>query len=219
LTNATVTTRNKNYVFILHSGGMGNYKIATLSEEELQTLGCLAATKPRTETNSATAWAKGTLANLQTGRVKELEESVKSRLPSASTLVELNPLTLCAIGACLLLFYAFFCYCSMLICQKAGTEPGALVWIPVLQIVPLVRAAGMAPVWVLAFIIPVLNLVAQVVWSFKIASARGKGVGVAILLLLPLANLLAFMYLAFSENPRPSQTEKPESRIMTLETA
>jgi hypothetical protein len=74
-------------------------------------------------------------------------------------------------------------------------------------------------VWVVAFIIPVLNLVAQVVWSFKIVKARGKGAVVAILLVLPLTNLLAFMYLAFSEDSRPSRIEKAESRIMTLETA
>jgi hypothetical protein len=218
LTNATVTTKNKNYIFVLHTGGMTNFKVATLTEEELQTLGFAVATKPQTPTNSVAAWAKGTIGNLQMERVKALEESVKSRFPSAGRLEMPNPRILYAVGAVLLLAYLFFCYCAMLICKKAGAEPGGLIWIPVLQLVPLVRAAGMGPVWILAFIIPVLNLVAQVVWSFKIVKSRGKGVAVAILLLLPVTNLLAFMYLAFSDETRRSHIEPPESRIMTLET-
>jgi ABC-type uncharacterized transport system permease subunit len=78
----------------------------------------------------------------------------------------------------------------------------------------------MAPVWVLAFLIPLLNLVAQVVWSFKIAKARGKNAGWAILLLLPVTNILAFLYLAFSSGGQSSKTEQRRSApIMTLETA
>lgn len=220
LTNATVTTRNKDYIFILHSGGMANYKVAALSEEALEMLGYNATVKPKAQTNAVTAWAQGTISNLQTEQVKALEQSVKSRLPSTATLVKLGPMILCAIAAGLLLSYAFFCYCSMLICRNAGTEPGVLVWIPVLQMLPMVRAAGMAPVWVVAFFIPLLNLVAQVVWSFKIAKACGKNAGVGILLLLPLTNILAFIYLAFSRSAQPSKgAERRSSPIMALETA
>ena len=45
---------------------------------------------------------------------------------------------------------------------------------------------------------PVLNLVPQILWSLKIAKARGKSVWVGVLLLLPVTNLFAFLYLAFS---------------------
>ena len=220
LTNATVTTRNKDYVFILHSGGMANYKVAALSAEALETLGYNAVVKPKAQTNAVTAWAKGTISNLQNERVKALEESLKARLPATSTLVKVDPVILCAIAACMLLSYAFFCYCSLLICKKVGMEPGVLVWIPVLQLVPLVRAAGMAPVWVVAFLIPLLNLVAQVVWSFKISKARGKNAGLAVLLMLPVTNILAFIYLAFSSSAQPTKMEQRRSApIMALETA
>jgi hypothetical protein len=54
--------------------------------------------------------------------------------------------------------------------------------------------------WVLGLLIPVLNLVVQVLWCIKIVGARGKHVVWAILLILPLVNLFAFLYLAFSSD-------------------
>jgi hypothetical protein len=220
LTNATVTTRNKDYVFILHSGGMANFKVASLSEESLETLGYKELVKPKAQTNAVVTWAKGTVANLETEQVKALEASLTPYLPTPEKIVKLGPAILAAVAAGFLLSYLFFSYCALLICKKAGTEPGVLVWIPVLQMVPLVKAAGMAPVWVLAFMIPLLNLVAHVVWSFKIAKARGKNAGVAILLLLPLTNILAFIYLAFSESASSSKGEERRAApIMALEAA
>jgi hypothetical protein len=219
LTNAVVTTRNKDYVFILHSRGMANYKVAKLSDDVLAKLGISAMLKPKPQTNAVTAWARGTMASLQTGRVKALQQSVVSRLPIHAGVPEVSSAVLWGTAAALVFVYFFFCYCSMLICQKAGTEPGALVWLPVLQLVPLVRAAGMPPVWVLAFIIPGVNLLAQVIWSFRIAQARRKGVGIAILLLLPVTNLLAFLYLAFSETARKVDPDSRAREIMTLEAA
>jgi hypothetical protein len=219
LTNATVTTRNKDYVFILHSRGMASYKVAGLPEEALGKLGFTAATQPKVQTNAVAAWAKGTIANLQTENVKKIEDEIKSRLPIPGEFPKLSVPILCSIAGILLTLHVFFSYCAMLICTKAGTEPGAIVWIPILQLVPLVRAAGMAPVWVLAFLIPVINLIAQVVWSFKISQARGKGAVVAILLLLPLTNIMAFLYLAFSKTAKAAEPEKRGPQIMTLETA
>jgi hypothetical protein len=55
----------------------------------------------------------------------------------------------------------------------------------------------------LACFIPLLNLVAVILWSFKIVQARGKSVLVAIALLLPLLNLFAILYLAFSGASEP----------------
>ena len=65
-------------------------------------------------------------------------------------------------GVALFLLYLLMCYCSMLICHKSGHPPGVLVWIPILQLIPLLRAAGMSPAWLLAFLVPVLNIIAQI---------------------------------------------------------
>jgi hypothetical protein len=115
------------------------------------------------------------------------------------------------------LLYLLISYCGMLICHKSGHPPGALVWIPVLQLLPLLRAAGMSPAWLLAFFVPVLNIIAQVVWSLNIAKARGKSAWIGFFLVLPLTSLFAYLYLALSGHaPRKPQ---PVVEIMTLETA
>ena len=107
----------------------------------------------------------------------------------------------------------------MLICRKTGNPPGILVWLPVLQLFPLLRAAGMSGWWFLAFFVPVLNLVPRFFGRFKIAKARGKSVWVGVLLLLPVTNLFAFLYLAFSNGASAEEDEEPEPKIMTLQTA
>ena len=66
----------------------------------------------------------------------------------------------------------------------------------------MLRAAGMSGWWFLAYFVPLLNLVPLILWPLKIAKARGKSVWVGVLLLLPVINLFAFLYLAFS-NGRP----------------
>jgi apolipoprotein N-acyltransferase len=106
-----------------------------------------------------------------------------------------------------------------LICRKAGHPPGALIWVPVLQLFPLLRAAGMSGWWFLAFCVPLLNIVAQVLWCLNIAKARGKSVWVGVLLCLPITYLFAFLYLAFSNGGPAEEEDEREPRIMTLEAA
>ena len=100
----------------------------------------------------------------------------------------------------------------MLICRKTGNPPGVLVWVPVLQLFPMLRAAGMSGWWFLAYFVPLLNLVPPILWSLKIAKARGKSVWVGVLLLLPVTNLFAFLYLAFSDGASAKRTKAPSRK-------
>jgi hypothetical protein len=88
--------------------------------------------------------------------------------------------------------------CASLICRKAGRPGGLLAWLPVFQMLPLFHAARMSRWWFLALIVPVLNLIAVVLWCVKITQARGKGFFTAVMLILPATNFLAYLYLAFS---------------------
>jgi hypothetical protein len=95
--------------------------------------------------------------------------------------------------------YVFVCYCLKLICEKAGHPPGVLIWIPIVQFVPLLTVAKL-PVWfIILLLIPVVNLVITIVMWVKICQARGKPGWTAILLLVPLVNIAVIPYLAFSE--------------------
>jgi hypothetical protein len=95
--------------------------------------------------------------------------------------------------------YVFFCYCGKLICEKAGHQPGVLIWIPIANLIPLLTVAKL-PLWfIILFLIPFVNLVCFIIMWVKICQARGKPGWMGILMFIPLVNLGFLLYLAFSE--------------------
>jgi uncharacterized protein DUF5684 len=218
--NVTVTTKSKNYIFIMHSTGMENIKLTELPPDILRKLGYSAALEtPATKRGPASfsTWMKQAMGKAHLPQAKQLEAQWRSNAPAGLATINLNGSFMLALCGCIVLLYLLSCYCGLLICQKTGNPAGALVWIPVLQLIPLLRAAGMSPAWLLAFLMPVLNIVAQIVWSLNIVKARGKSAWVAFFLVLPVTTIFAYLYLAFS-NGAPKQ-ERPVVEIMTLETA
>ncbi len=95
--------------------------------------------------------------------------------------------------------YGFYCYLMKRICENAGTEPGVLIWMPLLQIVPIFKAAEMSLLWILALFIPFAGalLVTVILWV-KLCQACNKPAWLGILALLPFVNLILAIYLAFS---------------------
>ena len=77
----------------------------------------------------------------------------------------------------------------------------------------LALAAAMPGWTLLGLILPPAWPLLQVFWSFKIARARGKSWVVGLLLLLPVTNLFAFLYLAFSGN---GESDAPASNVISL---
>ncbi len=95
-----------------------------------------------------------------------------------------------------LMVYLFFCYCNKRICEKCGMRPGLLIWAPILNVIPLFRAAQMSGWWFLVLLIPLVGEVLYIVLCVKLCQARGKGIlAMLVVLLLP---VLGFPYLAFS---------------------
>jgi len=220
-TNVTVTTKAKNYIFILHAQGMTNIKIADLSPQLLEQLGYVVAKEKQTNTTVA-VWANRQMAKIEGPQIKNIQLQLQHLLrgngpygfPSCPSITP--KVVLAALGI-LLFCYLFFCYCCSLICEKVGAKPGGMIWLPFLQLFPLLRAASMSPWWFFAYFVPFLNIVAQVLWSVRIVRARAKSAWVALFLLLPVINVFAFLYLAFSTNS-PEKEEKTVE-IMTLEAA
>ena len=223
-TNVTVTTKAKNYVFILHSSGMTSLKVSELPLEAQQQLGYAAADSGKAGTNTATAWAKREIAKIDTPQIKALSRQVEQKWRGVSP-IALSPRALLgstvlwAVLGGILLLYLFHCYCCMLICRKAGGDPGIMVWLPVLQLFPLLRAAGMSGWWFLAYLVPLLNLVPTILWPFRIAKARGKSFWTGLFLLLPITSLFAFLYLAFSDGAPAEDEDEPRPNIMSLRVA
>jgi len=101
-----------------------------------------------------------------------------------------------------LLAYAFSCYCYKRICQKAGQTPGALIWIPVVQFIPLLRVAQMADWMLILLLIPVVNVVAMLMLWARICTALKKSPWLAASLFVPVVNFILIPYLAFSRTAR-----------------
>jgi hypothetical protein len=220
-TNVTITTKAKDYVFILHSGGMMNIKVADLPPDLRVRLGYSVA-KTREQTNNPGVLAKQMARKVDAAQVKAWRDEVKNAwLTRATRSLSFKRLTgrapIIAISIVLIPFYFFFCHCCRLICRKTGNEPSGLIWLPLLKLLPLLEAAGMSRWWIVAFFVPVLNVAAQILWSVRIAQARGKGIGIAILLMLPVTYFFAILYLAFS-GEAPRQGKRPVE-IMALETS
>jgi hypothetical protein len=117
--------------------------------------------------------------------------------------IHLTSADLIVIAGGIVVVFVIFCACSLLLCRKTGNEPGLLIWIPVLQLFPLLRAAGMSAWWFLAFLVPVLNLVAWMGWCVNIVITRRKSLWWALLLILPVTNVFAFIYLALANSDSP----------------
>lgn len=215
-TNVTVTTTKDSFICITHSRGMGSVRVTDLPPEVQRELGYKVEI-PGEKAANASAWAQRTMAAVNLPEVKQLEASVGMRSAEEFARLMASPLLLVVVLGISFCLYLGMCYCSMLICKKTGNEPGILVWLPIVQLFPLLRAANMSPVWFLAFLLPVFNIVAHIVWCVKIAAARGKSGLTAFFLWLPFTSLFAFLYLAFSSGKPPEVERGPE--IMTLQTA
>ncbi|MGO8677033.1 MAG: protein kinase domain-containing protein [Limisphaerales bacterium] len=109
----------------------------------------------------------------------------------------------------LLALYLFFCSCCKRICQKAGRGPGALIWIPILQAIPLLQVAGMATWMIVLFLIPLVNLVVAAAMWARICAALGKSPWLVVLLFIPLVNLAFIPYLAFANGEPASVATAP----------
>jgi hypothetical protein len=92
--------------------------------------------------------------------------------------------------------YLFFCFCNKRICENCGVRPGLLIWIPILNVIPLFWAAKMSAWLCLLLLVPIVGLIIYIMLWVKVCEVRGKGVlGVVLVLLIPVVGV---PYLAFS---------------------
>jgi len=217
--NVRVTTKGKNFIIISHSAGITSLKVSELPLEILQKLGYAPPPKPRKHIKEGPMWAgvavpKMDMAPIQPLKAKLSQAWYRTGLGSKIQPLKHSPRLVISAAVTLLAVYLFYCYCCMLICQKTDSNPGLLVFVPLLQAFPMLRAASMSPWWFVGFLIPGVNLVVYVVWSLKIVAARQKTTPLALLLMFPLTSWFAFLFLAFSE-AAGQEGDKLSVEIMT----
>ena len=159
-TNVRILPQTGRNVVITHAGGMTTINRDELSPEAAAQLGgyfpqadATSAGKvedlvmPQKSSPSSRTGKRSYAQRFADGAIsatsKETQESLRTRSDGFRLLFVAVVL---AIVPTIHLFYAFFLRC---ICQKAATPANALVWFPVLQLVPAHRAAGLSPWWVL----------------------------------------------------------------------
>ena len=191
-TNVTVTLKTDRHIHIQHAGGIGNVDLRDLDEETRSLLG-YDSEQSSPGSSSVADIFQGDWVNSIRSPGSDEQVALPFDMP-----VTVTPGMVAAVFLVALLFHLFFSYCCKLICTKAGAPPGFIIWLPLFQVFPLFKAAGMSGWWFLGLFVPILNLVVQIIWCIKIVNARGKHVVWAILLVLPLLNIIAFLYLAFS---------------------
>lgn len=218
-TNVTVYGRSKTDIFIRHARGIGNIKLDSLDPETIARLNSAGANGDGQDASAGASAGADTVSTAQAAGAKasaylaDVNGQLHQQLAALSVLKALSPpgpVVLAIILGGFLVVYLLMCYCLKLICLKTGNHPGFLIWLPVLQMLPLLRAASMSAWCLLGLFVPVVNLIIQIVWCFKIVQARRKSVWVAIGLLLPITNLISILYLAFSDgnDEESSATER-----------
>ena len=219
-TNVTVTQRTKDWVFILHSQGVCNIKTSDLTPELLLALGY----KPTDDGKKSVFSGNKDLAKLAHAKLADVKqfatdwrqngkERFKEKLDQLKAGDRSVLYTLIAIaGSIHLLASALF----WLICRKTHISPGPLVWLPVFQLIPLLRAANMQWFWFFISLVPVLNIIAGITWCVNIVKSRGKSPAVTFFLLFPITSLFAFLYLAFSSS---APVEIRNNEVMVLDFA
>ena len=96
--------------------------------------------------------------------------------------------------------YLFYSYCLKRIVEKAGHQPGGIIWIPVLQLIPLFRVARMNPWLILLLAIPLANLIVAIMLWVNVLKVLGRGAGMVVVLLL--FGVVYIPYLALSGSRR-----------------
>ena len=95
--------------------------------------------------------------------------------------------------------YVVMCYIFKRICENAGTEPGFLIWAPILSIIPIMRAADMHLALILLNFIPFVGgFVFAIMLGIKLCQACDKPSALGILFIFPGVNVILMFYLAFS---------------------
>lgn len=189
--NVTVLSTSATHVFVKYHKGFASFRLADLDADSQSQLG-YAPPAPTTPSKMSRITRMA-----DDPRIRQLQEEWTRRMGQLAPLLDKQLVVGFAIAA--LVAYFFFSYCCLLICRKTEYEPGIWVWVPIIQLIPMFKAARMSGWSFVLFFIPIVGAIVGVVWCFKICIARKKSAWLGLFLLLPVVNLLTLLYLAFAD--------------------
>ncbi|MEP6995311.1 MAG: DUF5684 domain-containing protein [Acidobacteriota bacterium] len=102
-----------------------------------------------------------------------------------------------------LAIYLFYSYCLKRIVEKCGEQPGLIIWIPILQMLPLFRIAKMNPWLILLMFIPLANLIVAVMVWLGVLKVLGRDPLMVVVALV--FGFIYIPYLAFSSDRTPAR--------------
>jgi len=213
-TNVTVLNKTRTDLFISHAHGMANIKVKDLDPATQASLG-YQLEQPKQNRMEKVLQGPDITQFESDPRVQEFEEKLAERV--GDTLEQVDDRIAIGVVSGIVLSYLLFCFLCRSICVKTSNPPSALVWLPVLKQIPLFKAAGMSPWWLLTAFLPPVFLLTYIIWSFKIVQARGKHPMFAVLLLLPGTNLLSFLFLALSGSG--GEAESTNRKVISLQSS
>jgi len=218
--NVTVLNKTRTDLFITHYWGMANLKVRDLDQATQVKLGYLLPE----DIKEAKPFFKvpDMVAGLDTSSIKDKQERLKAEMqlaaqfgPMLDLAEKIDDRVSYGIVGGIALIYLTWCFLCRQVCKKTGQPPSPLIWMPLLKQFPMMKAANMPAWW---FLLNFLGLwgIRSLVWCFKIASARGKHWFVGLLLVLPVTNILTFLYLAFSAGEDANESAAPTSTKLVL---
>jgi uncharacterized protein DUF5684 len=205
--NVTITALGNTHISFKHADGVATVKVSRLPPEELAKIGYTPPPPPKSLLDYAkdlTSQLKALAPQLTTSfaqwrndpRVQMLEQEIRAEANRVMT--ENDKVILYSVFGGVACIYILFCLAAIKLCRKTSVRPGLWVWLPGFQAIPLLKAAGMSPWNFFWLLIPPINLIVIMVWCFKICRAREKTSALGFLLLIPVINIFAYFYLAFS---------------------
>jgi hypothetical protein len=98
-----------------------------------------------------------------------------------------------------LAIYVFFSYCLVTLAKKLGDDRPWWGWIPIMQVLLMLRIAGLTYWWILGLLVPLVNIAVAIFVWIRIAQRRQKPAWVGVLMIVPGLDLFVLGFLAFSK--------------------
>lgn len=95
--------------------------------------------------------------------------------------------------------YVFTAVCFQKIAERTNTEDAWWAWVPILNILLMLKIAEKPMWWIILLFIPLVNFIIAILVLLRICERRGKPGWMVVGMLIPVVNFVVLGYLAFSD--------------------